>query len=94
MQLERDNCEIGDPSSRASQTVNDLGWIQQDTGVWEDHAIMDATNLAPIHILCTRKRVPLNVMEAYVRVQPTSVLLLTGEKRCPLHLACYSEKFS
>ena len=76
--------------AEASQTVNDLGWIQQDTGVWEDHAIMDATNLAPIHILCTRKRVPLNVMEAYVRVQPTSVLLLTGEKRCPLHLACYS----
>jgi hypothetical protein len=77
--------------AEASQTVNDSSWIPQGIGIWEDHAIMEATNVAPIHILCTRQGVPLNVIEAYVRVQPTSVYLLTGEKRCPLHLACYSK---
>lgn len=77
--------------AEASRTVVDSSWIQQGTGIWEDHAITDATNLAPIHILCTRQGLPRNVIEAYVRVHPSSLLLLTGEKRCPLHLACYAK---
>lgn len=55
-------------------------------------ALEESTKIAAIHILCTRRDVPLSVLEAFVKAQPTSVRLLTSNNNCALHLACYAQQ--
>jgi hypothetical protein len=75
----------------ALHTVEETTWMQQDgTCLPEDDLIIEAYDLAPIHILCTRRNLPINVLEAYLKAEPKSIHLLTNDKRTPLHLACYS----
>lgn len=76
-----------------SQTVNHTTWMKQDGECLpEDDLIIEATHLTPMHILCTRRDVPVNVLDAYVRAQPEAIRLLTNDKRAPIHLACYAKQ--
>jgi hypothetical protein len=71
--------------------VNDTTWMKQDGECLpEDDILIEASSLTPIHILCTRRNLPVEILEKYLSALPSSTRLLTSDMRTPIHLACYS----
>jgi len=75
------------------KTVDETEWFNQDDdSLPEDDLVIEAKQLAPIHILCTRKNLPKEILKKYVDKCPDVFRLLTSDKRSALHLACYSNQ--
>lgn len=73
--------------------VNETEWFDPNgASLSEDEFIIEAKSLAPIHILCTRRNLPKEILEKYFAVYPEVFRLLTSDERSALHLACYSQQ--
>ena len=80
------------PDEALLQTVGKAHQAPYDFSIPGFEELEESTNIAAIHILCTRRDLPLHVVEAFLQAQPASVRLLTSNKNCALHLACYAQQ--
>lgn len=54
--------------------------------------ILGTGGMTALHIICTRKEPPFQVIEKYIDVAPEVCVMTTENERTPLHYACYTRQ--
>ena len=73
----------------ALHVVETEDWLQRQRLASYDSLLLTG-NLTALHLVCTRRNPPLEVIKAYLKAQPSAIKILTFDSKSPLSLACFA----